>query len=109
MVEPEITFRFGFSLEYGRRFSEPDERPDVSSLFFPLFHSGRVADDLDLALIFRKAHSAAEPLFIQSAQFPLIIVMIGGPKNGAAESTTRDAGKIAFHWLGLRQFDPVKL
>ena len=50
---------------------------DAARLFFPLFHHGGIAHDLDLALEIPEAHPAAEALFVEIAQLRLVTVMIG--------------------------------
>src|SRR5262249_46967944 len=81
----------------------------LARIFLPFFDYCRIAHDLDLALIFGKAHPPAEALLVKIAQAPLIIVMVRWTEHRSAQAITRHVRKISFDRLGFGDVDPVKV
>src|SRR5258707_4838427 len=77
-------------------------------VFFPFLDFGRIADDLNLALIIGETHAPAEALLVQIAESALIIMMTGRAEQRSAQSTASNIGEISFDRLRLDDVDLVK-
>src|SRR5262245_62752317 len=62
----------------------------LASFIFPALDELRVAYDLDLPLIIRKAHAAAETLLVQAPQLRLISVVIGRAQKHSAQPRSEE-------------------
>src|SRR6476620_7422214 len=78
-------------------------------LLFPLLDHGRIADDVDLALVIGEAHPPAEARLVKITKLRLIGVMVRRAEQRAAQPAARDIRKIAFQRLRLRDFDCVEI
>src|SRR5262245_16998790 len=80
----------------------------ASFIFLALDELG-VVYDLDLPLIIRKAHAAAETLFVQAPQLRLISVVIGRAQKRSAQPAPRHIREISLYRIAFYDIDLVKI
>src|ERR1043166_10306399 len=75
---------------------------DVARLFFPLLDDGRIAHDLDLALVIGETHAPTETRFVKITQLRLVSVVIRRAEQSPAQPAPGDIREVALHRLRLR-------